>query len=217
MTGVPKRTRCVCRWHKRQPSLLEGNSGYWVSSTALVVQHILNKREERERGWGEKRKERKKKGREKEKKEGRREWGRGVGSEWGRKEEGKQQMIVDKFMEINSKGRIAEGSRSRSTAWPLIRALTPSRLWRTLSLPAQWVSHCWCTALIWEAFLLRDMSFLALSLKCSQVWHSPWQMYYSYALADSKPIASPRLSGLFDVQECVSFESMSLLEYHPRR
>ena len=29
-----------------------------------------------------------------------------------RKEERKQQIIVDKFMEINSKGRIAEGTRT---------------------------------------------------------------------------------------------------------
>ncbi|XP_048189080.1 IQ domain-containing protein H [Perognathus longimembris pacificus] len=41
---------------------------------------------------------------------------------------------------------------------------------------------------------------------------STLQMYSSYALADSKPIASQCLSGLFDVQVWVSFEIRSSLE-----
>lgn len=92
--------------------------------------HLAPKRREGRRG--------------KERSKGRKERREG-GSQEGRKDRRKE-IIVDKFMEINGKGRITEGTKTWSMAWPLIRALIPSRLWNsfasTCSMDLTMLMHC---------------------------------------------------------------------------
>lgn len=126
-------------------------------------------------------------------------------------------------MEINSKGRITEGTGIWSMAWPLIRALIPSRLWSsfvfTCSTDPTMLMHCFNLGrLSLERHVFSSSEYEVLPSAAFSVtdvlqWRFSWLQTHSFPVPEWS-IWCPRVCFLWE-QVFTGISSKKVGRYNP--